>query len=113
MQYRPTEFHHGDCIGADAQAHQIATALRVWRVVHPPEDANKRALCFGDRYMPAKPYLVRNREIVDVSDLLIAAIKEDAEELRSGTWSTIRYARKTRKPVLIISPSGRMHMEGR
>ena len=29
-------FHHGDCIGADAEAHDIATAIGYHILVHPP-----------------------------------------------------------------------------
>jgi hypothetical protein len=56
--------------------------------------------------MPAKPYLVRNHEIVDDSQVLIAAPKEFTEQLRSGTWATIRYARKIGRTVRIVFPDG-------
>lgn len=31
-----TEFHNGDCIGADAEAHDIAVAMGCEVVIHPP-----------------------------------------------------------------------------
>ena len=37
------ELHHGDCIGADAEAHEIAKRLKLRVVVHPPDDPKKRA----------------------------------------------------------------------
>ena len=105
--YRPEEFHHGDCFGADAQAHRYALLCdpTVKIVIHPPVDPRKRAYCSGALLLEEKPYLVRNKEIVGMSDVILAAPK-DLEELRSGTWSTIRYAAKKLKPVLIVYPDG-------
>jgi predicted Rossmann fold nucleotide-binding protein DprA/Smf involved in DNA uptake len=45
--------------------------------------------------------LVRNRAIVNSSGLLIAAPAGE-EILRSGTWSTVRYARSKDKRVRIL-----------
>ena len=47
-------------------------------------------------------YLVRNMNIVNQSDVLIAAPKEEVEVLRSGTWSTIRKARNKGLQVIIL-----------
>jgi len=53
-----------------------------------------------------RPPLVRNRDIVDATDMLIAAPATRKEVLRSGTWATIRYAKKMKKWIYIIYPSG-------
>lgn len=53
---------------------------------------------------PVKPPLKRNYDIVDACDILLAAPRTLTEELRSGTWATIRYARKTGKKYLILAP---------
>ncbi len=101
-------FHHGDCIGADAAAAQFARELGIWVVGHPPSDAKKRAFFPSDEEWEPKPYLERNRDIVDVlsdEDMLIATPR-GPEELRSGTWSTVRYARKTLKPISMVLPNG-------
>lgn len=110
--YNPTEFHHGDCIGADAQAHEsVALYTLAHIVIHPPVDERKRAWCNivkvspEQRVLEPKPYLVRNKDIVNASEGLLATPK-GPEELRSGTWSTIRYARKCSKKVLIVWPDG-------
>lgn len=96
-------FHHGDCIGADAQAHAIAHGIACSIVIHPPICAKKRAFCGNGQLMPAETYIVRNHDIVDDSEYLIAAPHNpQQEELRSGTWSTIRYARKMGKKVVIL-----------
>ena len=56
--------------------------------------------------MPELPPLVRNHKIVGAVHLLIATPKTDKEELRSGTWATIRYAKKVRLSTCIVYPDG-------
>ncbi len=46
--------------------------------------------------------LDRNRDIVAAVSILIAAPETDIEEQRSGTWATVRYARKKGIPVVIV-----------
>lgn len=113
------EFRHGDCIGADFQAHAIFHDLMVGRsngyiVIHPPMNTIKRAYSEKARngaynkisvvVLDEKPYHIRNQDIVDWSDILIACPAEAQEQQRSGTWSTVRKARKAGKRVIIITP---------
>lgn len=100
-------FHHGDCIGADSDAHDIAANIGYYIVVHPPIKSSKRAyrtsICCEVR--DKKDYLVRNRDIVDESDFMIATPSTKKEILRSGTWSTVRYTRNYgSKGLVIIDP---------
>jgi hypothetical protein len=90
-------FHHGDCVGADAEAHVIATVLGFETVVHPPKNEKLRAFCKGDLILEPRDYLARNHQIIDATDLLFA-VPDGPETKRSGTWSTIRYARKVAEP---------------
>jgi hypothetical protein len=99
------ELHHGDCVGADADAHAIARALRARVVVHPPWVTKKRAFCHGNETRDPLPYLERNHHIVDETDMLIATPR-GPELLRSGTWATVRYARQQGKVIVIIEPGG-------
>lgn len=102
-----TELHHGDCVGADADAHAVAVGLGITVVVHPPEDARKRAYCQATRVEPPKPYLDRNRAIVDATTVLVATPWEQTgEHLRSGAWATVRYARRRGRRVVIVRPDG-------
>ena len=101
-----TEFHHGDCIGADDQAHDIAVDYGLEPVIHPPENPACRAFRGALQIRPEASYNARNRRIVRDSDILIATPAEMVEQLRSGTWSTIRYARKSGRRVIIILPDG-------
>lgn len=121
-----SEFLHGDCIGADEMANKIALDCGVKQfTIYPPDNPKKRAFCFDKehltkhlrqitpylirdginvRWMPIEPYLKRNKAIVDACTFLIACPKEHRHSVRSGTWSTIRYAWKTKKDLVIIPP---------
>lgn len=98
--------HHGDCVGADAQFHALVREIlpdaRI--VIHPPLSDSKRAFCDGDETKEARAYLARNRDIVRDSDVLLAAPQSSEEILRSGTWATIRFARKRNHPVILVPP---------
>lgn len=98
--------HHGDCLGADWEAHNIATALGLQVHVHPPRDPVQRAFCSANAWSKPKDYIERNHDIVDATRELIATPAEMQEQLRSGTWATIRYARKQGRLVTIIYPDG-------
>ena len=102
------EFHHGDCIGADASAHTVASALEMEIHIHPPLEARARARTTGDVIYPPEHYLDRNHKIVDATQVLVACPNGVKEELRSGTWATIRYAKKQKKPIVMIYPDGSM-----
>lgn len=109
QQTGATEAHHGDCVGADAMFHRICLELQIPIVIHPPVNEKARAFCKGGilRTEPPLPYLERNRNIVAASQLLFATPAEDTEPspMRGqGTWSTIRYARRTKMPIRIVWP---------
>lgn len=110
--------HHGCCVGADFQFHQLLVWLGVKDriVLHPPEELSKvpgelkiellrQAPPMIERRSPL-PYLDRNHEMVDEIDLLIATPKEEFEITRSGTWATIRYARVKGISARVITPEG-------
>ncbi len=99
-------FHHGDCVGADAMAHDLAHKEGYQIVRHPPLDPKHRAFCNEGVQRKLKRYLDRNHDIVNESDVLIACPYQAKEVMRSGTWATIRYARKRGKQVIFIFPSG-------
>jgi len=102
-----TEFHHGDCVGADSEVHDIARQSRwCWIEAHPTNIEGKRAFTSADFVHAVKPPIERNHDIVDVSKRLIATPGEMHEVLRSGTWATIRYAVRVGIPVLIVYPDG-------
>ena len=52
----PYEFHHGDCKGADEEAHNIVRVKinRCRMIGHPPDNDKQRAKCkFEMNYLPA------------------------------------------------------------
>jgi hypothetical protein len=102
------EFHHGDCIGADAQAHEFAIRNGLSVILHPPRDKSQRALCRrADVIVDVQDYIDRNHDIVDMSEILVAAPSgPEASQPRSGTWATVRYASKCGRMVHIVMPDG-------
>ena len=98
------EFHEGDCIGSDKEAAILAKAEGFWIVSHPPLNKTKRALFPADEDREEKEYLHRNHDMINEGQILIAAPRTREEELRSGTWATIRYAKKRDVPCIILDP---------
>lgn len=105
----PEAYHvlrHGDCTGADNEAHWIALSLGYDVIVHPPVNSSKRAWQDAGPHvivLPPRDYLARNHDIVDACDVLLAAPSTPYERLRSGTWATVRYARKVQaKRYLLV-----------
>lgn len=130
-KFNPVRLNHGDCIGADKEAHFMflewhASHDNAEREIHiySPTLAGKIAFCSIYERWPStlrfklencenpvlvkqhspKPYLERNKDIVLDSDILIACPKEPEHTLRSGTWATVRYGWKQKKTVIVIPP---------
>jgi hypothetical protein len=116
-RFMPSEFHHGDCIGADDEAATIIHKIRsqppldifdipkIKIVVHPPVDGKYRANNqYGDEIRGELPYLERNANVTYECDMLVAAPKESEEQVRRGTWHTIRQAWKRGKATIILLP---------
>ncbi len=109
-----TEFHHGECVGADAEAHvlcRVMTDASVPIIGHPPslETFHAKPLEVTER-RPPRPYILRNKDIIKETNWLIAC-PAGRERVRSGTWSTVRYARKLKRQITIIMPDGEVREE--
>jgi hypothetical protein len=109
------EVHHGDCVGADEDVHDLCEGLGVAVIIHPPKEDRLRAFCHGAiRLEPRKPYLKRNHAIVDATDFLIATPRESRVPRPArgqGTWSTVRYAEGHGRVVYVVWPSGDVLVE--
>lgn len=117
----PTEFHHGSCQGADVEAARLVEhvtdggSIPCRIVCHPGPDGDPHQQQSGvdDETLPGKTHFARNRDIVDGTDALVAAPAQMEGQQFGGTWYTIRYARKTGKPLWIVWPDGTVTAEGR
>jgi predicted Rossmann fold nucleotide-binding protein DprA/Smf involved in DNA uptake len=104
-----TRVVHGCAVGADREFHALTKKLLVvMRPVFTEQVSWAYAIAGpGDTVIDNEPDpLLRNRAIVHGADVMLAAPSGTREEQRSGTWATIRYARKKEKHVIIVWPSG-------
>ena len=108
--YQNITLYHGDCIGADTMFHELCVEYKknninkiINVIIFPPDDDKLRGFNKSDIIMPPKPYLKRNEDIVNKCNVLIACpIDKNKEILRSGTWTTIRKARKLNKTIHLL-----------
>jgi hypothetical protein len=104
------EFHHGDCVGSDEEAClevDVVSDMRMRIVAHPPTNPKKRAYARSDETREKKEYLERNKDIVLETDIIVATPSTVEQHVRSGTWSTVRYAYSWNKPVMLLLPVDR------
>ena len=106
-----SEVNQGCCIGSDDELTQLVresfSGIRI--VGHPCNlyvQTSRRAIKQSDHVTSRQPPLDRNRRMVNLAQVLIATPSMGHEEVRSGTWMTIRYARKAGKRILIVYPDG-------
>lgn len=126
-QERPTQAHHGGCIGADTEFHHLVTQYnngvrpqdRCRIVVHPPTNLKyatpvDELIAMTQGYpldiLPPRGYHERDRDIVKASDhmLAVSLAGDTLGTMGSGTWWTVRCAVALRKPVTVIYPSGKV-----
>lgn len=106
------ELHHGLCIGADEQAAIIAKELGFRVVSHPgnsprnPNGTQYRSDWTGsDETREVKFFIDRDKDIVnEVSEMLAAPLTRE-ERTRSGTWTTVRYARAQHRAIQMVLPA--------
>lgn len=107
-----SEFHHGDCIGADDEAativHFLAPNVKIH--AHPCTYTGMRANNpFTDIEHPVDTPFSRNRTIVKTCENMIGISWTEEESPKGGTWYTINYAKKLRRNLFIIFPDRGEH----
>lgn len=96
------QFHHGDCVGGDEFGATVAWELGYQVVSHPPTSDILRAYVRSHLILARQSYLKRNRDIVGATGQLVAVPPgPEAEHPRSGTWYTVRVARRAGKPLYV------------
>lgn len=99
------EFHHGDCVGVDAEAALLAKEIGYRIVGHPgPTTDGLRAFVECDESREPASHFKRNRTIVDVCEHLLVVPLQNEHQPRGGTWYTHDYAKKKSKPFTVIWP---------
>lgn len=107
-----TCFHHGDCVGSDLVVSREAKRLGYLVHAHPSFLETKRAFSDANDIIHApKDPIDRNEDIAMVSKIVIATPHSYHEIIRSGTWTTIRRARKFNREICIVFPDGSMRWE--
>ena len=108
-------FAHGSCCGCDEEAHDLVKKILgngVFITVFPSTSKTRKILSGANYVATPKIPMDRNIDIVKAgSDLLIACPRSDKEILRSGTWATVRIARKLKIPVVILQRTAQMDIE--
>lgn len=103
---RPSEVHHGVCVGSDAQFHAIVQDVLPDCAICGHSPINQRLMAqlsgFTIVYPPLE-YHARDRAIVNSSDILLATPNSYSPQPHSGTWFTIHYAKDK---AIIIYPDG-------
>lgn len=105
--------HHGDAIGSDAQFHAACQRLKLPVVIHPSTDQKERAFCEGAKVTnePVE-FAEQTSALVNLCQILLAAPDGFKERWRgSGTWMTIRAARKSGMTIVICYPNGTRETE--
>lgn len=112
--FKPDEFHHGDCVGADAEAHDIVREVcpDCKIVVHPPVKNEHRANKACDETREPLSHFARTRAIVDETEILVGVSWASSRQTSGGTWYTLDYAKKKRKKRTVIWPDGSVSARG-
>lgn len=109
------EWHDGDAIGGDDQAHKSAEMLKSRFSTelhgHPCNKPDQRAFNDFDFLHEIKAPLVRNRDMVNVTETFLAAPYEYKNVPRgSGTWATIRYCAQVERVTWLVWPNGKAEL---
>lgn len=112
-EFEPTQVCHGGCKGADTEFHELCVyfsipLIEVWPSNLPHTQGVLKSPGVSSKclviYKPPQPPLDRNWDIIREADLVVACPDTAVENLRSGTWATVRYADQLDKTIKVIKP---------
>lgn len=106
---------HGACLGADDDIVRIVFNMNYYRnnlfsiIAYPPiveTFYSHISVIKSNEIMSREDYLERNLRIVQDCNFLLAFPGQDYEVVRSGTWATVRMARRLKREHMIVLPDG-------
>ena len=82
-------------------------------IIHPPTNPKivHIVMAITSLILAEREYKARNQTIVDNGDVLLALPDTNHEYKRSGTWYSVRQARRTMRPIIVCYPDGRVVRE--
>ena len=114
-ELNPEEYHHGDLVGSEKEAHDIVRLLlpSCKIHIHPSVRDNKRAFCKGDVMHIEMDYVPRDLDLLEDIQLLIVChmlVTNKSRLMRStGPNAMISHAKEQGIDLLIIDTKG--HLE--
>lgn len=108
VSQQQTFLHHGGCHGADRDMHDIF-GFPTRTIIYPSSHEQWEWAQKQRAYLvcPIMAPLDRNRLIVAAANVMIATPAQRNELSRgSGTWATIRYARRAKVTLYVCWPDG-------
>ena len=113
-----THAYHGGCVGADEEFHDMVRVhhptakITVWPG-HIPSLRASMCRMPEQNVVLQEPMdaLTRNRRFVEECETLIGCPGGMKEEVRSGTWATIRHGRKLGRRIFVVWPDGTIDKE--
>jgi hypothetical protein len=103
-----TAIVHGDCVGVDAEADEIAATLGLQRFAFPSNYTSTRARRDRDGCVylaePAAP-MQRNLPIIEHGQACVGLLRPSSR----GTWGAIRIAERLKKPLLVLGEQAVIH----
>jgi hypothetical protein len=111
-KYDVVEVHHGDCLGADAQFHDICTEKGLKIIVHPPLSKEFRAFktTGSTTILTEKAYNARNTELVESCDFFIGCPAKWKTNPHSGTWKILECALQQKMSAQIFPKDLEYHL---
>ena len=96
----------------DAEFNDLCLERHIHTETRPCTIEGMRAHATAKQIAEPKAPMQRNRDIVADADVMIACPPNYVEIKRgSGTWATIKFTRRAKKPLYIVFPNGKIQKE--